>query len=83
MLERSYIVVFELGGKDYCFHVDTVKEVVASKKFVRLPEMPYFMVGVMEHRRTVVPIIDPADILQQPHGQGKGRLCSSERMVTR
>lgn len=74
VLERSYIVVFELGGKDYCFHVDTVKEVVASKKFVRLPEMPYFMVGVMEHRKTVVPIIDPADILQQPHGEGKGRL---------
>lgn len=74
VLERSCIVVFELGGKDYCFHVDTVREVVASKKFVRLPEMPYFMVGVMEHRRMVVPIIDPADILHQPHGQGKGRL---------
>jgi len=74
VLERSYIVVFELGGKDYCFHVDTVKEVVAPKKFVRLPEMPYFMEGVMEHRKTIVPIIDPADILHQPHGQGKGRL---------
>jgi chemotaxis signal transduction protein len=74
VLERSYIVVFELGGKDYCFHVDTVREVVAPKKFVRLPEMPYFMEGVMEHRKTVVPIIDPADILQQPHSQGKGRL---------
>ena len=74
VLESSYIVVFELGGKDYCFHVDMVKEVVASKKFVRLPEMSYFMKGVMEHRKTVVPIIDPADILQQPHGQGKGRL---------
>jgi chemotaxis signal transduction protein len=74
VLERSYIVVFELGGKDYCFHVDTVREVVAPKKFVRLPEMPYFMEGVMEHRKTVVPIIDPADILHQPHSQGKGRL---------
>lgn len=74
VLERSYIVVFELGSKDYCFHVDTVREVVAPKKFVRLPEMPYFMEGVMEHRKTVVPIIDPADILHQPHSQGKGRL---------
>jgi len=72
VLERSWIVVFELGGKDYCFHVDTVKEVVAPKNFVRLPEMPYFMEGVMEHRKTVVPIIDPADILRQPHSQGQG-----------
>jgi chemotaxis signal transduction protein len=74
VLERSYIVVFELGSKDYCFHVDTVREVVASKESVRLPEMPYFMEGVMEHRETVIPIIDPADILDQPHCQGKGRL---------
>jgi purine-binding chemotaxis protein CheW len=74
VLERSWIVVFELGGKDYYFHVDTVKEVVAPKKLVRLPEMPYFMKGVMEHRKTVVPIIDPADILRQPHSQGTGRL---------
>jgi chemotaxis signal transduction protein len=74
VLERSHIVVFELGGKDYCFHVDTVKEVVAPKKFVMLPEMPYFMKGVMEHRKTVVPIIDPANIIGIPHSQDRGRL---------
>jgi chemotaxis signal transduction protein len=74
VLERSHIVVFELGGKDYCFHVDTVKEVVAPKKFVMLPEMPYFMKGVMEHRKMVVPIIDPANIIGIPHGQDRGRL---------
>jgi purine-binding chemotaxis protein CheW len=74
VLERSWIVVFELGGKDYCYHVDMVKEVVAPKKLVRLPKMPYFMKGVMEHRKTVVPIIDPAEILRQPHSHGKGRL---------
>jgi chemotaxis signal transduction protein len=74
VLERSCIVVFELGNKDYCFNVDTVKEVVAPKKFVRLPEMPFFMKGVMEHRKTVVAIIDPANILELPHSQGRGRL---------
>lgn len=74
VLERSYIIVFDLGGTDYCFHVDTVKEVVAPKKAVILPEMPYFMKGVMEHRKTIVPIIDPSDILGFQHGQGKGRL---------
>jgi chemotaxis signal transduction protein len=74
VLERSHIVVFELGGKDYCFHVDTVKEVVAPKRFVVLPEMPYFMKGVMEHRKTVVPIIDPANIIGIPHSQERRRL---------
>jgi chemotaxis signal transduction protein len=62
-LERSYIVIFELAGMEYCFHVDTVKEVIASKRLAILPEMPYFMKGVMEHRKRITPVIDPALIL--------------------
>ena len=79
VLERSCIVVFELGGRDYCLHVDTVKEVVAPKDFVRLPEMPFFMRGVMEHREIVVPIIDPADVLGGPHTQDRGCLVLVEK----
>jgi chemotaxis signal transduction protein len=74
VLERSYIVIFELAEKEYCFHVDTVQEVIAPKDLAILPEMPYFMKGVMEHRKTVVPIIDPALILGVRHRNGKQRL---------
>jgi purine-binding chemotaxis protein CheW len=74
VLERSYIVIFELAGKEYCFHVDTVQEVIAPKQLVNLPEMPYFMKGVMEHRKMVIPIIDPALILGVKHLDGRQRL---------
>jgi purine-binding chemotaxis protein CheW len=73
-LERSYILIFELAGKDYCFHVDTVQEVVAPKKFMVLPSMPPYMKGVMEHRQKVVPVIDPAVIMNVAPKQGKRKL---------
>jgi len=73
-LERSYIVIFELAGKEYCFHVDMVQEVIAPKEFVILPKMPYFTMGVMEHRKTVIPIVDPAVILGVVHRNGRQRL---------
>jgi len=64
VLERSYIVIFDLATKEYCFHVDSVQEIIAPKNVVSLPEMPYFMKGVMEHREHVIPIVDPALILR-------------------
>ena len=73
-LERSYIVIFDLAGKEYCFHVDAVQEIVAPKRLVPLPQMPYFMKGVMEHRRNIIPIIDPALILGVTHRSSKQRL---------
>jgi purine-binding chemotaxis protein CheW len=74
VLERSYILVFELAGNDYCFHVDTVQEVVAPKGLVALPKMPFFMKGVMEHRQQVIPIIDPAEIMGIPPAKIRRRL---------
>ena len=73
-LERSYIVIFELAGIEYCFHVDTVREVIAPKRLAVLPQMPYFMKGVMEHRKMIIPVIDPALILGVTHANSKQRL---------
>lgn len=74
ILERSYVVIFDLAGKEYCFHVDAVQEIIATKQLLRLPQMPYFMKGVMEHRKGVIPIVDPALILGVNHLSSKQRL---------
>jgi chemotaxis signal transduction protein len=74
VLERSYILIFELAGKEYCFHVDTVQEVVAPRRLMVLPHMPFFMRGVMGHRQKVIPVIDPASIMNVAHTQGRMRL---------
>jgi len=73
-LERSYIVIFDLAEKEYCFHVDAVQEIVAPKRLVPLPQMPYFMKGVMEHRKNIIPIVDPTLILGVAHRSNKQRL---------
>ena len=73
-LERSYIVIFDLGGREYCFHVDAVREIVAPRGFVTLPQMPYFMKGIMAHRESIVPVIDPALILGLTHISDRQRL---------
>jgi purine-binding chemotaxis protein CheW len=74
VLERSYIVIFDLAAKEYCFHVDAVQEILAPKNLVSLPQMPYFMKGVMEHRGSVIPIVDPALILRVKPRSSKQRL---------
>ena len=74
VLERSYVVIFDLAGKEYCFHVDAVQEIIAPKQLLHLPQMPYFMKGVMEHRKNVIPIVDPALILSVKHLNNKQRL---------
>jgi chemotaxis signal transduction protein len=74
VLERSFIVIFDLAGKVYCFHVDAVQEIIAPKQFLTLPKMPYFMKGVMEHRNCIIPIVDPALILRVNHRSNKQRL---------
>ena len=74
VLERSFIVVFDLAEKEYCFHVDAVQEIMAPKNCVNLPQMPYFMKGVIEHRGNVIPIVDPALILRVKHRSNKQRL---------
>jgi chemotaxis signal transduction protein len=74
VLDRSYVVMFDLAGKQYCFHVEAVQEIVAPKRLMGLPQMPYFMVGVMEHRRNIIPVVDPARILGVTHNSAKQRL---------
>jgi len=78
-LERSFIVIFELAGAEYCFEVNTVQEVVEPKRLLILPEMPFFMKGVMEHRQNVIPIIDPAEIMNVPAKHDKRRLILVKR----
>ena len=74
VLERSFVVIFDLAGKEYCFHVDAVQEVIAPKQLLQLPQMPYFMKGVMEHRKSIIPIVDPALILGVNHRSSNQRL---------
>lgn len=61
MLERGdrlKLVRFSIAGTVYAFEVDNVEEVVQPLPITELPELPAFVLGVGDHRGSVLPIVD-------------------------
>ncbi|NMB00368.1 MAG: chemotaxis protein CheW [Firmicutes bacterium] len=57
-MEEFQLVVFSVGGNDFGIHISVVREIIAPSKFVSLPNMPPSMVGIINVRGTVLPIVD-------------------------
>ena len=51
-------LTFMLAGENYAVEVDKVKEVLEFTKITHVPKMPPFMLGVINLRGSVVPVID-------------------------
>jgi purine-binding chemotaxis protein CheW len=56
-LERSY-VGFRLGDAHYAVPIARVREIITPSPTTPLPEMPSAVMGVVEHRGEVVPVVD-------------------------
>lgn len=56
--DRLRLVRFAIGGTVYAFEVDHVEEVVQPLAITELPELPPFVLGVGDHRGSVLPIVD-------------------------
>lgn len=51
-------LTFQLGEEVYAFPVAHVQEVLEMGKITKIPHMPTYMVGVLNNRGTVLPVID-------------------------
>ena len=49
---------FSLGGEDYCIEVKEAREVVRLGEVTNVPNTPAFLVGVMNLRGEIIPIVD-------------------------
>jgi purine-binding chemotaxis protein CheW len=56
--DRLKLVRFSIAGTVYAFEVDHVEEVVQPLAITELPELPAFVLGVGNHRGSVLPIVD-------------------------
>jgi purine-binding chemotaxis protein CheW len=56
--ERLKLVRFLVGGTIYAFDVGDVEEVVQPSAVTELPELPRAVLGVGDHRGSVIPIVD-------------------------
>ncbi|MCX5712155.1 MAG: chemotaxis protein CheW [Candidatus Omnitrophica bacterium] len=52
------VLVFSLGGENYCVEIKQVKEAVRMAQITEVPNTPEFIVGAMNLRGDIIAIID-------------------------
>lgn len=60
------VVGFTLGNESYALEPEFIQEVYPLKQVTRLPGTPSFLMGIVNIRRKIVPLIDLKKILEIP-----------------
>lgn len=55
---RIQLIEFRLGSEFYALSIDDVKEVVLTPSVARVPQAPYYVMGVANIRGTIITIVD-------------------------
>jgi len=55
---EQQLVVFDLNNEEYAVDISVVREIIQMQPITRLPDLPESVVGVIDIRGSVVPIID-------------------------
>ena len=56
--EDLQVVVFTIGEGEFAIHISLVREIINITKLVALPNMPHAMVGIIDVRGAVLPVVD-------------------------
>ncbi|PKM86885.1 MAG: chemotaxis protein CheW [Firmicutes bacterium HGW-Firmicutes-12] len=54
------LVVFKIGKEEYGFNIQDVQEIVLQQKTTEIPNMPFYMEGIINLRDKVIPVISMA-----------------------
>lgn len=68
-------LTFGLGGEDYGFEIQKVKEIIGLLSTTAVPGMPDCMLGVVNLRGRVIPVIDLRLKFKMPQGQATSESC--------
>jgi purine-binding chemotaxis protein CheW len=58
-----HLLLFTLGGESYAFPLERVREVVKLGPITSVPSIPEHILGVMNLRGEILPILDPKRLL--------------------
>lgn len=72
-----HLLLVALGGESYGFPLDRVREVVKPAPITPVPSIPEHILGVMNLRGEILPVLDPKRLL----GLGEGASTSEGRIV--
>jgi len=67
------IVSFHLGEQEFCIDIMAIREIRGWAPVTPIPHSPYEVLGVMNLRGTVIPIVDLAVKLGMPAAQATER----------
>lgn len=51
-------VCFKLANEEYAIDIRCIQEVVKPSKITRIPQMPPFLLGVINNRGNIIPVFD-------------------------
>lgn len=71
------LISFEIGGQEYCIDVRSVREIRGWTPVTPMPQTPDFILGVINLRGTVMPVLD----LRCRLGLGRTELSSRHVIV--
>lgn len=57
-LQKDMYLTFHLGGEDYGIPIQSVIEIIGVQKTTMVPDMPPYVVGVINLRGAVIPVVD-------------------------
>ena len=57
-LQTQQVVAFSLADEDYAVPIKNVKEIILIDGITQVPQMPHFILGVINLRGQVIPVID-------------------------
>jgi purine-binding chemotaxis protein CheW len=63
MQEKQY-VIFKLAEEEYGVEIVTVQEIIRPPKMVKLPNAPPYILGVINLRGSIIPVVDLKDRLK-------------------
>lgn len=69
--DRKYLA-FNLADQEYATDISLVKEIRGLERVAALPESPHFLLGVMDLRGKVVPVVDLRRRFHLPTSQEGG-----------
>jgi purine-binding chemotaxis protein CheW len=73
--EEMQICFFSIGVDTYAIPVDVLTEIIIPQKIFPVPTTPSHVLGVINLRGTIVPIVDIRPALSLPHKSDSGQIA--------
>ena len=66
-------VIFSLNGQDFGINVLNIREILEAQSLTKIPESPTYVMGVIDLRDKIIPVIDLVKRFKLGNGQSKQR----------